>query len=64
MSNSRDGSRTRSQTKDHPTNSQFAEIKDQLSQINKKLTELGDLKALVNSLKEQNEAKDKTIAPL
>ena len=62
MSNTRDGSGTHSQTKDPPVTSQFAEIREQLAQINQRLSELGDLKTLVNSLKEQNEAKDRKIA--
>ena len=64
MSNTRDGSRTHSQTKDPPVTSQFAEIRGQLAQINQRQSELGDLKTIVNSLNEQNEAKDRKSAHL
>ena len=64
MSITQDGSRTHSQTKDPPVTSQFAEIREQLAIINQRLSELGDLKILVNSLKEQNEAKDRKITHL
>ena len=63
MSNTGDGSRTCSQTKDPPVTSPFAEIREQLTQINQRLSELGDLKSLVNSSKEQNEAKDRKNRP-
>ena len=64
MSTSRDGSRTRSQTKgqkDQPTTSQFLEIKDQLVLMNQRLNEFSDLKSLVATLKNEIEAKEKKI---
>ena len=64
MSTPRDGSRTRSQTKDQkdqPTTSQFQEIKDQLVLINQRLNEFSDLKSLVTTLKNEIEAKEDKI---
>ena len=61
MSSIRNGSRTHSQTKDSLTPTQFDKLKKSLAEINMKLNELVDLKALVHTLKEQIAAKDRKI---
>ena len=64
MPGDRDGSRTRSQNKEFVSTAQFDELKSSLDEINSKLNDLGDLKALVQTLREQNEAKDRKIEEL
>ena len=59
MSTSRDGSRTHSQTKEGPNQSQFEEIKQSLADISQKLSDLRDLKQLVDDLKREKAGRDK-----
>ena len=51
MPGDRDGSRTRSQNKEFVSTAQFDELKSSLDEINSKLNDLGDLKALVQTLR-------------